>query len=62
MKRRARKRSPLEVSEMVVTVLMIVAGLCAVGAWLVCSKAGEKEGICQYDYVEKEDSEDGIHS
>lgn len=34
-------------------IIIIISAIMLAGAIAVCSKAGEKEGICDYGYIEK---------
>jgi hypothetical protein len=37
--------------------LIIFCGLMLAGAWDVCTRGGEKEGICCYGYKTEEENE-----
>lgn len=38
-----------------IIVIAVIAVICVVSSIMICSKAGEKDGICKYDYVEDEE-------
>lgn len=38
--------------------VILLCGLMGAGAWDVCTRGGEKEGICLYGYKEEENEND----
>lgn len=38
---------------MIIALLITIAAISCVSGLLIVSKAGEKENICKYDYIEK---------
>lgn len=38
---------------MIVVLLIMIAAISLIGGLLIVGKAGEKNNICKYDYIEK---------
>lgn len=38
---------------MIYTVLVLLAAVMLCGSLVMCCKAGERDGVCKYDHIEK---------